>query len=362
MRPDVVELTAQLLRIDTVEGGEDEALDVVAPLLEGAGFSLTRVPWRPGRSNLLATWNGGGGFVLAGHVDTVPHGSAEWAHPPLSAELDGDRLLGRGSSDMKGGVAAIVLAALAAVGPGARGFSVVLTSGEETGCAGATAVRDAGVLDPASILILGESTANGVRLGHKGVTWFEVTARGRAAHGSRPELGVNAIEALAEVVTSLTSLESGAVHPELGSRTTNVGTIAGGTQTNLVPDLAQMTVDVRTVPGSSHGPVEALLARAGEVTALLELPAVWSSPDAARTEGVTEAVARVTGRRDAPAGVSYFTDAAVLDASRSRSYIIGPGDLDQPHTTDESVSVTSLYEAVEIYGALIDAWSRGRLD
>lgn len=361
MNVDVVELAAQLIRIDTVEDHEDNALAVVAPLLDAAGFAVSCVPWKPGRSNLVATWNGGGAFVLAGHVDTVPHGGATWTHPPLSAYRNGDRLMGRGSSDMKGGVAAIVLAALAAARPAARGFGVVLTSGEEMGCGGASAVRDAGLLDPAGILVLGESTANGVRLGHKGATWFEVTARGRAAHGARPELGTNAIETLADAVTALRALEAGAPHRELGSRTTNVGTIAGGTQTNLVPDLARMTVDVRTVPNASQEPVRALLDRAGDVTALLELPAVWSPADAATTVGIFDAVASVTGRRDAAAGVSYFTDAAVLDASLSRSYVVGPGDLDQPHSTDESVSVTALHEAVEVYGALLDAWSLGRL-
>lgn len=361
MSTDVIALTAELVRLDTVGAREDNAIAIIAPLLEGAGFAVQRVPWLEGRSNLIATWNGGGPFVLSGHVDTVPHESGDWIHPPLSAHRDGDRLFGRGSSDMKGGVAAIIFAAVRAVTRNTRGFTVVLTAGEETGCGGATAVQAAALLDPRSILILGESTSNSVRFGHKGATWFEVGAHGRSSHGAEPHLGINAVEILTDAVTELRSLDRGDEHPQLGWRTTNVGTFTGGTQTNMVPDTAHMTVDVRSVPGASALPVQELLSRSGTVSTLLDLPAIWSSTDSPTSVAIIEAVASVTGREDPPAGVSYFTDAAVLDADGTRSYIIGPGDLDQPHSTNESVSITAVEQAVDVYRELIDAWSLGKL-
>ncbi|NYF28080.1 M20 family metallopeptidase [Microbacterium sp. JAI119] len=361
MREAVVALASQLIRTDTAGHGEEKAVSLLAPLLAGAGFDVSTVPWSPERTSLVASWNGGGAFVLSGHVDTVPYGDAEWKHGPLSADQDGDRLFGRGSSDMKGGVAAIVLAATAAARRNARGFTVVLTAGEETGCGGAQTVLETGLMQPPEILIVGESTSNAVRLGHKGASWFEVTTSGLSAHGSRPDLGVNAIEPLADAITALRAVGQGAVHAELGARTTSVGTIRGGSQTNLVPDHARMTVDVRPVPGAPSEPVRTLLERFGRVDTVLELPAVWSPTESPVTQTIVDLVAAITGRRDEPRGVSYFTDAAVLDPSLSRSYIVGPGDPDQPHTTNESVSMRLLEQAVSIYDELLDAWDRKAL-
>ena len=361
MTSDVVALASRLIAIDTAGANERQALDVIAPLLESAGFSLEIVPWQPERDNLVATWNGGGPFVLSGHLDTVPFEAARWQESPLGAGRDGDRLFGRGSSDMKGGVAAIVIAAISAATPGTRGFTLVFTAGEETGCHGALAVRQSGLVDPAALFIVGESTGNGVRLGHKGATWLEVGAHGRAAHGSRPELGVNAIDALADAIVGLRDLSTATDHPQLGRRSVSVGTIAGGAQTNLVPDQARMTVDIRTVPGADAGDVEAILGGL-DVQTILTLPAVWSSSGTSTTSAILDAVSGVTGLRDAPAAVSYFTDAAVLDASLSRSYIIGPGDPDQPHTTNESVSVAALELSIDIYRSLLDGWERQLFD
>ncbi|MBH0130698.1 M20 family metallopeptidase [Salinibacterium sp. NK8237] len=363
MNGGVIDLTTKLLRIDTAGDHEQDAIDLVAPLLAEAGFDLTHVPWMPGRGSLVARWNGGGEFVLSGHVDTVPYGQATWAHGPLAAERDGDRLFGRGSSDMKGGVAAMVLASISAARSGARGFTVALTAGEETGCGGARTILSKKAMEAPGILIVGESTANAVRLGHKGATWLELETAGRAAHGSRPDLGVNAIEMLSDAVVGLRELGAGALHPYLGARTTNVGTISGGTQTNLVPDRAQMTVDIRPVPGASHESVREKLANFGSVHTILELPPVWAPTGAESTvtQEILDAVARVTGRQDEPAGVSYFTDAAVLDPTLARSYIIGPGDPDQPHSTDESVSIELVEQSVSVYQSLLEAWNRGQL-
>ena len=225
--PDVVALASRLIEIDTVGRNESAALEALAPFLVGAGLAVTRQEWAPGRSSLVASIGGRGGFVLSGHVDTVPFGNEGWRHGPLAPTIDGDRLIGRGSSDMKGGLAAIVLAAVDAARRGARAFTVVITGGEETGCDGARALRDAGLAPEPSVLVIGESTGNELCLGHKGATWLEVTASGTSAHGSRPDLGVNAIEILADAIVALRTLDAGDRHPELGSRTTNVGTRYG---------------------------------------------------------------------------------------------------------------------------------------
>lgn len=354
-----VDLTRELVAIDTAGGGEGKAAALVAARLQQAGFEVVWKPWQPGRPNLVAHWRGGGDLTLAAHLDTVPFDAAAWSRDPLGGQIDGDRLYGRGSSDMKSGAAAMVQAASRAAAEGYGPFSMVFTSAEETGCHGARALGADSGLSATPVLVIGESTANEVKYGHKGATWLEVAAEGRSAHGSRPDLGINAIELLAAAMGRLSNDLPAAEHAALGARTTNVGTITGGLQTNLVPPAASMTVDVRTVPGGgSREVIDTLLAGSSiAVTELLDVPALWTDPASTAGRRMSDLVAAVTGRTSAPVGVTYFTDGAVMAGERPRAFILGPGDPDQPHTTDESVSCARIEEAVAVYGALLAGWS-----
>lgn len=354
-----MDLTRELVAIDTAGGGEQRAVALVADRLQDAGLEVVWKDWRPGRPNLVAHWRGGGDLTFAAHLDTVPFDAAAWSRDPLGGEVDGDRLFGRGSSDMKSGAAAMVEAARHAAVEGYGPFSLVFTSAEETGCHGARALAGDPDLSPTPVLVVGESTANQVAFGHKGATWLEVTARGRSAHGSRPDLGVNAIGMLARALDRLETRLPAAAHPSLGARTTNVGTIRGGLQTNLVPPEASMTVDVRTVPGGGHQAVlDVLTAEPGiTVTELLDVAALWTDPGSETGRRVADLVAAVTGAPSAPVGVSYFTDGAVLAGPEPRAFVLGPGDPDQPHTTDESVSCHRVEEAVAVYRALMAQWT-----
>jgi succinyl-diaminopimelate desuccinylase len=358
--PAALELAQDLVRLDTAAGREEQAIDLVAGILDGAGFELTRVPWQPSRPNLVARWRGGGPLTLAAHLDTVPFDAQGWTVDPLGGDIIDGRLYGRGSSDMKAGAAAMVRAALDAAADGAAPFTLVFTSAEETGCEGARAVAASGLLDPAPTLIIGEATGNDVFFGHKGATWLELVVTGRSAHGSRPELGDNAVHRLADAIAAARDRPAAPPHPVLGPLTTNVGTISGGQQTNLVPDRASLTIDVRTVPGQDAGDIASLLTSAsgGEVHSILDVPAVWTDPGSALSARVAETVEAITGRRSRPAAVAYFTDGAVLaDVAAPSAYIIGPGDIDQPHTSDEWCAVERIEEAIAIYRALLQRLS-----
>ncbi|WP_328291516.1 M20/M25/M40 family metallo-hydrolase [Kineococcus sp. NBC_00420] len=363
----VVDLAAQLIACDTSHGGEDDALHLIATQLTAAGFDLHWVPWRPGRSNLVAHHAHGAAFTFAAHLDTVPFTADGWSFDPLGAQVLDGRLYGRGSSDMKAATAAMLLAAVDAAERGCRPFSMVFTSGEETGCHGARAVHGRHLLHTDPLLIVGEATGNQLRLGHKGATWLEVNATGRSAHGSRPDLGVNAIEMISALITRLSLATAadatlGPSHPLLGSPTVNVGTITGGQQTNLVPDHCQMSLDVRTVHPDNLAAVLKLLHHEGVVlTETVNVPSVWSEPSTATAQAVLRAVQRSTGRPQEPRSVPYFTDGAVLAGRQPHVFIIGPGDPDQPHTTDESCSVVLLHEAVSVYTELLTSWDTGQL-
>lgn len=188
----------------------------------------------------------------------MPLGAAPWQHDPFRAEPDGDRLHGRGTSDMKGGVAAIVAAAakIAALRPSRAGLRLVLTAAEEPGSAGARhAVRRLSGR-PSGPLVITEPTGNAVLHGHKGALWLTASASGVTAHGSMPHLGDNAVYTLARAVNRLETHDFGVPpHPAMGRPTLNVGTFHGGLNTNSVPDSAEATIDVRTVAGQDHGGV-----------------------------------------------------------------------------------------------------------
>lgn len=377
MSVDVVRLTRELVAIDTIGHDESRALAALAPLLEKAGFAVDIEEHEPGRGTLVAEWNTGleqPPLCLSGHVDTVPLGETQWRHDPLRAEPDGDRLYGRGTSDMKGGVAAIVAAAskLGAAGPKRAGLRLVLTAAEETGSHGARHAAERLRGRPSGPLVITEPTGNALLHGHKGALWLSAKATGVTAHGSMPQLGENAVYKLADAVTRLRDHSFGIpAHPVLGAPTLNVGTFHGGLNTNSVPDAAEATVDIRTVVGQDHGE---LLASLGErvgpevrLRPLVDLPPVWTDSADEWAASAAEVVREVTGSRDGskdgskntePRAATYFTDASVLTPAFGSvpTVICGPGEPQQAHATDEWVSIRALSQSVAILERLCVAW------
>jgi succinyl-diaminopimelate desuccinylase len=359
---DVVELTRELVATRTINppGDEAKAASLVGARLEAAGLEVTTHEFAPGRTSLVARTRTRGerpALCLTGHLDTVPLGGADWSRDAFDGELDGDRLYGRGTSDMKGGTAAIVVAAerVAALGEGAAGLELVLCAGEETGCEGALALAQAaGALGDAGALLVAEPTTNYPCVAHKGVVWADAVARGRTAHGSMPHLGENAIYKLARAVARLEdfSLEADE-HPLLGMPTVSLGTMSGGININSVPDFATAGIDVRTVPGMSGDSVLAALRdRLGDEVELeprVVLDAIDTDPGDEWVRSVFEVMAPLIDEAPEPRGLAYFTDAAALSPAYGTppTIICGPGDAEQAHRTDESCSVTALEASAE---------------
>ncbi len=362
MAADVVELTQELIRTRTVNppGDEEKAASLLAARLEAAGLEVTSHELAPGRTSLVARTRTRGerpALCLTGHLDTVPLGRADWSRDAFAAEIDGDRLYGRGTSDMKGGTAAIVVAAerVAALGEGAAGLELVLCAGEETGCEGALALAQAsGALGQAGALLVAEPTTNHPCVAHKGVVWADAVARGKTAHGSMPHLGENAIYKLARAVARLEDFELEAdEHPLLGRPTVSLGTMAGGLNINSVPDYATAGIDVRTVPGmSGEGVLAALAVRLGDEVELeprVVLDAIDTDPADRWVQEVFEVMGPLIDETPEPRGLAYFTDAAALAPAYGRppTIICGPGDAEQAHRTDESCSVAALEASAE---------------
>ncbi|PWR19511.1 hypothetical protein DKG74_17120 [Zavarzinia aquatilis] len=366
-----VELTQALVRLHSVNppGNESACAQLVGNLLEDAGFDVGYHSFGPGRVNVVARIGECSELhrplCLTGHLDTVPIGAADWSVDPFGGEIVDGLLYGRGASDMKSGVAAMVAAAMSAAASlrEAPGLLLVLTAGEETGCEGASHLANLdGVLGTAGAIVVGEPTGNRLRLGHKGALWLMATCQGRAAHGSMPDLGINAIYRGATVIGKLRDFGfNRAPHAELGGPTLNVGTVRGGANVNSVPDRAEIGIDIRTVPGMAHDRIIEDLRRylAPDLHSLdqvLDLESVWTSPH-------DPLMRRWAGRVDAPPddvclGLPFFTDASILKPAFGGipTLILGPGETHMAHQTDEYCRVERIGEAAAIYLDLIADW------
>jgi succinyl-diaminopimelate desuccinylase len=366
----VLELSRELLRTETINppGSESRAADLVGGRLETAGFAVERQPLAPGRDSLVARWVGRRtepSLCLTAHLDTVPLGEAEWTREPLAGEIEGDRLYGRGASDMKGGLAAIVTAAerVAALGRGAAGLELVLCAGEETGCEGARRLADSGVLGEVGAVLVAEPTSNYPCVAHKGVVWLDASTSGSSAHGSMPHLGDNAVHKLARALVALEGFRfDGPEHELLGSPTLSVGTVAGGVNINSVPDRAVAGIDVRTVPGLDGDEVEErlgeLLGPEVRLARRVDLSPISTDPGDDWVQQVFDVMEPLIGQRPQPRGLAYFTDAAALTPAYGAppTIICGPGDADQAHQTDESCSVELLDAAAEAILEIARRW------
>jgi succinyl-diaminopimelate desuccinylase len=305
-------------------------------------------------------------LCLTGHLDVVPLGARAWTKDPFRGETDGDRLYGRGSSDMKAGVAAILLAARSHAGKLAAtpGVVIVLTAAEEGGCIGSRHLAETRLLGRAGAMVVGEPTSNYPLVGHKGSVKFHARFSGVSAHGSMPHLGVNAIYKAARALGKLESFDFGVpAHPVMGKPTLNVGTIEGGNTVNAVPDAASIGVDIRTVPGLDHGRLlerlKGLLPEA-ELDVFSNLGPVWTEPDEAWVQRVFEICKPYLDAPLEARTAPYMTDAANLLKVYSGvpTVVLGPGEAAMAHQTDEYCSMERIRQSVSIYEALIADWTR----
>jgi succinyl-diaminopimelate desuccinylase len=373
MIPSAVELTRELVRIRTINppGDEEACARRLGSMLEAGGFRTRYHPHGEGRAGLVAEIGGDSErppLCLTGHLDTVPLGAAPWTVDPFSGETRDGRLYGRGTSDMKSGVAAVTIAALR-LAPhlsGTPGVVLVLTAGEETGCEGAFQLCRDRVLGRAGAVVVAEPTANYPFVGHKGALWLKARTRGVTVHGSMPEKGVNAVYKAARAVTALEAFRFDAPpHGLMGPATLNVGTIHGGLNINSVPDLAEIAVDIRTVPTVEHGALlKTLAARLGsdvELEPIIDLAAVYTDPAHPWMQSVFDVMAPLLGERPAPRTATYFTDAAALNLAYGRppTVILGPGEPAMAHQTDEYCVVDRVEQAVAAYEEIIRRWVKG---
>lgn len=363
-----VALARDLVRLPSTNppGDETGPIGHLARLLGEGGLACEIHTFAPNRPSLVARLPGSGNgapLCFTGHVDVVPLGAKPWSVEPFAGTISDGKLHGRGSADMKAGIAAFVDAVLA-LDPSrlTRGITLIITAGEETGCEGAFHLARVGALGDASLLVVAEPSLNEVILAHKGSLRLAVTARGKTAHSSMPELGDNAIYKAAEWIRRLQGFAFEAPsHPLLGASTLAVTTIAGGLNINSIPDQATFTVDFRSIPAESHAGllarVQALLGPEAEIATVTDVPGFSTDPDDPAIAPVVAAYEKAFGRPPVPLGAPYFTDASALTPALGNvpTVVIGPGDMGQAHQTDEFCLVDRIDEARLIYSDIIRA-------
>ncbi len=364
-------LTRELLAFNTINppGMERACARHLGALLEAAGFRLAYHEFAEARTSLVAEIGGDPDrppICFTGHIDTVPLGTKAWTKDAFAGATDGDRLYGRGSTDMKSGIAAFVAAAveLAPLLEKSPGVVLVITASEEVGCEGAKFLVDTGLLDRAGAIVVAEPTANYPYVGHKGLVWFEIETEGVTAHGSMPELGENAINKMARVIGDLEQFRFPVeTHAVMGSPTLNVGTIRGGLNTNSVPDSAKITVDIRTVPGVDHvhlcHSLEHLLGpRGAKVKPIVDTPSLYTEPDHDWIQEVFEVCAPLAGARPTPKTITFSTDGAYLKQGYggAPAVILGPGEPRLAHQTDEWCSIARIEQSVDVFATLMRRW------
>jgi acetylornithine deacetylase/succinyl-diaminopimelate desuccinylase-like protein len=336
-------------------------------------ISCYRQAVAPGRDNLIARVEAPGArrtLLFDAHQDTVSADGMTVA--PFGAHVEGGRLHGRGACDIKGGLAAMLLAVARLARERPRGAaSVVLacTVDEEYTHTGSSALAADPPAPSIDLAVVAEPTRFDIITSHKGAVRWAITARGRACHSSTPELGDNAIYRMARVLGALEDqareLGRSAADPVLGAPSLSVGVIAGGAGVNIVPDACVIQVDRRVIPGEDpdgavRGVVDHLRAQLDPADfGHLEFGAPWVRMPALRpcvaSETLTaigDVVAQVTGRRPAVGGVPYGTDAGPLGRAGLRCVVLGPGDIAQAHTEDEWIELDAVRAAGEVYYGL----------
>lgn len=370
---DVITLTQKLLSFDNTNppGNEEGIALFVGDLLSDNGFTTEYYYFDEKRVHLVAERGLSDSrppLVLSGHFDTVPLGNTPWNTDPFTGEVKDGKIRGRGASDMKGALAAMIISSIEAFGEDTPegGIRIIYSAAEELGCIGIQhLVKILKTPQNASAIIIGEPTSNRPATGHKGALYLKAVFEGRTAHSSMPELGDNAIYKAAKAVLKIRDLDLRTNWDQLlGFPTVNVGLINGGTSINTVPDRAEFTIDLRSTTTTDHKSFLEMLKRETEGEAVFEVLTDLSPVYTPESEPFVKIALEACGIQGPeakyPLALPYLTDGAVLQRyyENAPTVILGPGEPEMAHQTDEFCYIDKLEESVDIYKKIIKLWSR----
>lgn len=370
---EAINFLKELLNINSVNppGNEEEVARKISDKLKENGIESTIRQLGPNRAYLVARIKGKGNkksLVFSGHMDTVPTGDMPWEHKPFDASEINGYIYGRGSSDMKSGLAALTMAMIEIAKSQVTlegDLVLAATAGEEVDCLGAKAMIEDGILNDAGAMIIGEPSNCEIFVAHKGALWIEVVSYGKTAHGSMPELGINAIDNMNTFINVLyDKFKFNYIEDTLlGGPTINVGTISGGVRINVVPDMCKLQIDFRTVPGQNHKEILSDITKLlkeiecnsnakFDLKILNDLVAVRTPIDSPIIQLALATADELFKHEYKPKGVRYYTDAStfVLGLKHKLPVLIyGPGDETMAHKPNEYVEVSKYIDSIKFY-------------
>ncbi|MFC4540581.1 M20 family metallopeptidase [Halosolutus amylolyticus] len=376
-RDEVVDLAAALVGQPSENPPGNEA--PVATVLEERfrsspiDYEVTVTDVEPGRPNVVARAGDpdGGSVLLTGHTDVVPASRDDWNGDPFEPRIVDDRLIGRGTADMKGAIAAQIVAAEAYAADDPAGEVVLAFAvDEERDGAGTNALVDAGI--DADVAILGEPTELDVCTAQKGSVWYRIEIRGERAHAGTPDRATSAATGLGRLLGAIDDLDAdrreNTAHDLLSPETVTVTEVESGSAPNVVPGEAVVTVDWRLLPGENGtGDPDSVLsdflsavasARGLDVTfeRIASGRPAEVDPETKPVRVLRRAATEITDR-GAVGGFDAWTDLPVLAIDGSiPTVLFGPGSITDAHTVEESVPISELHDAARVYRSFLDRW------
>lgn len=367
-RGDAVALTRALVAVDSRNPviapggpGEGAAAALLAGVLADWGFEVELQEVVPGRPNVVARTGrrGGPSLMFNGHLDVV--GTEGMRHAPFDPALRDGRIYGRGSADMKAGIAAMCAAAARASSATTAELVITAVIDEENESLGTRALVERGIRADAAIVT--EPTQLSIMPAHRGFVWIEIELRGRAAHGSRYDIGIDAIRHAGLLLADLDAFEEKVLvthtHPLLGRASLHASLVQGGIGMSTYPDRCVLSIERRTVPGeTTESVVEEVREAFARVTARrpafdasLRVITAQGPSDVSPGAPVVQALARAIEGEGMPMtieGMSAWTDAAILNAAGIPAICFGPGDIKLAHAAEEWVPVSEIERATAV--------------
>ncbi len=376
LKKEAIEVLQKMIKFKTVnEPGDEKPLaEYIKNLLEEIGLEVKLDDLGNNRANVIGRLKGAGereALLFNGHLDTVPPGDIQWKYGPYSGDVVDGKIYGRGSADMKGGLAAMLIALKLINDSGLKlkgDFVYSATAGEETDSIGAVKFVKDGGLDGVGAIIIGEPSSNGVNIAEKGAFWVEISTYGKTAHGAFPDEGINAVVHMNAFLSELISYKFKYEENELvGRPTMNISTISGGVKTNVVPDKSAITIDMRTVPGMDHDEIvrdfEKIINKLSneikdfkaDIKVLNNRAAVETKSTDPFVKLAVDTIKQEFNKEVKPRGVNFYTDASVfLPAKNIPCIFYGPGDANMAHQPNECITIDSLIESVYFYYKMIE--------
>lgn len=367
-----ISMLQDVLRFKSVNDHEEEVAKYLQEVLAEFDIESTLVEYAPGRSNLVAELPGvGPGKTLGftGHLDVVSAGDeTEWIHPPFDAVIDGSKLYGRGSTDMKGGTVGLVIAMIELKEKGVPfngKIKLLATVGEEIGTVGAKQLTSLGYADDLDGLLVAEpSGANSLVTAHKGSMSYKVTSIGKSSHSSMPQEGINSINQLADFIvranTAMAEITEKYNNPKLGRTTHAVTIINGGNQINSIPEKAVIEGNIRSIPDFDNTEIANLIeGLIEEINQTIEgrLEIEWTQNnypvEKPEDSALVKAAQAIVG--DLPIiGISPTTDAAQFTQSKTDFDFLlhGPGVPTLPHQVNEYIEIDDYLNFIDRFQAI----------